>query len=385
MPEERMDGTFVGGALLSPERIQEKNLALIAVSSLCALIALAYSLPMAFGLSVLVVLVLVLPLLSRGRGRWSAPSRYHIALVGLIAILLLIDLVFLKDSDRMFWGPLGEIVTGLIYGIFGYLLVQRAVCGQRGLLESSPLAIAALVLATGVCITALWEIMEFSLDTLLGMTLQTDLQETMIDLFGGTLGSLLFSALTFTSIRYHKPRFMSDFLYGLVESHQAVFLKESDPEEIMRRLAEGEKEDQEFKSSLRTNLKTGEKDVRMEHAVLKSLVAFMNTQGGTLYVGVDDSGKPIGIDVQQFDSKDKFFLHFSNLFKQNIGPEFLPLIEPRILTLDGKDVLQVICHRSKEAVFLRMENKEQFFVRSGASSVELTGIKMMEFIKKRFG
>jgi hypothetical protein len=227
--------------------------------------------------------------------------------------------------------------------------------------------------------------MEFSLDSLLHMSLQTDLEETMVDLIGGTLGSLLFAILTFTSIRYHRPRFMSDFLYGLVETNQAVFRQESDPEEIRRRLAEGEKEDQEFKSSLRTNLKTGEKDPKMEHAVLKSLVAFMNTQGGTLYVGVDDTGRPIGIDVQQFDNKDKFFLHFSNLFKQNIGPEFLPLIEPRILTLEDKDVLQVICHRSKQAVFLRMDNKEQFFVRSGASSVELTGIKMMEFIRKRFG
>jgi predicted HTH transcriptional regulator len=132
-------------------------------------------------------------------------------------------------------------------------------------------------------------------------------------------------------------------------------------------------------------MQTGEMDRRMEFAVLKSLVAFLNSQGGTLYVGVDDTGRAIGIDVQHFDSKDRFFLHFSNLFKQSIGPEHLPLIEPRIISLEGKDVLQVICHRSGQAVFLKVDSKEQFFVRSGASSVELTGIKMMEFIKKRFG
>ncbi|OPY31377.1 MAG: Divergent AAA domain protein [Methanomassiliicoccales archaeon PtaU1.Bin124] len=374
-----------GGASLTPTRLLAANVVLILVSIACAVIALLSSAPMSFGLAALVVLWLMLPLLNRGRSGWKEPTLYHVAMVCLIILNLFITLVLSKTGNGWLWSPVSEVATGLIYGIFGYLLVQRAVSGQRGLLESSPLAIAALVLATGVCITTLWEIMEFGLDWLIGADLQIGLPETMMDLTGGTVGSLVFSSLTYTSIRYHKPKFMSDFLYGLVETHQSIFVPESDPLEIMRRLKEGEKEDQEFKSSLRTNLKTGEKDARMEHAVLKTIVAFMNSQGGTLYVGVDDSGAPIGIDLQSFDNKDKFFLHFSNLFKQNVGTEHLPLIEPRIIALDGKDVLQVICHRSRKAVFLKMDNKEQYFIRNGASSVELTGIKMMDNIKNRFG
>lgn len=384
-----VDGTHgrcvSGGAYLTSSRVLASNVVLITVSLLSAIVALFISAPLVFSLALLVVLVLLLPLLNRGRGSWKAPSGYHLLLVGLVIFELVLNAFFLTAGNKGIWGPMGQAVTGLIYGIFGYLLVQRAVCGQRTLLESSPVAIAALVLATGVCITASWEIMEFAIDSFFGSKLQMDLPETMFDMIGGTFGSLVFSILTYTSVRYHRPRFMSDFLYGLVETNQGTFRPESDPGEMIRRLGEGEKEDQEFKSSLRTNLQTGEIDKRMEFAVLKSLVAFLNSQGGTLYVGVDDTGRPIGIDVQHFDNKDKFFLHFSNLFKQAIGPEHLPLIEPRIVSLDGKDVLQVICLHSRQAVFLKTDNKEQFFVRSGASSVELTGIKMMEFIKRRFG
>ena len=44
----------------------------------------------------------------------------------------------------------------------------------------------------------------------------------------------------------------------------------------------GESEAVEFKSTLRTNLHTGNKDPRMELAVLKTLAGFLNTNGGTL-------------------------------------------------------------------------------------------------------
>ena len=54
----------------------------------------------------------------------------------------------------------------------------------------------------------------------------------------------------------------------------------------------GESEAVELKSTMRTNLHTGTKDPRMELAVLKTLAGFLNTNGGTLIVGVSDDGSP---------------------------------------------------------------------------------------------
>ncbi|WP_419653070.1 hypothetical protein [Thiolapillus sp.] len=47
-------------------------------------------------------------------------------------------------------------------------------------------------------------------------------------------------------------------------------------------VGQGETTTVEFKSSLRINLHTGEKDPRMELGVLKTLAAFINANGGTL-------------------------------------------------------------------------------------------------------
>ena len=77
----------------------------------------------------------------------------------------------------------------------------------------------------------------------------------------------------------------------------------------------GESEAVEFKSTLRTNLHTGNKDPRMELAVLKTLAGFLNTNGGTLVIGVSDDGNPVGIQADGFDNEDKMNLHLVNIVK----------------------------------------------------------------------
>ena len=52
----------------------------------------------------------------------------------------------------------------------------------------------------------------------------------------------------------------------------------------------GETEGVEFKSTLRTNLHTGQPDEKMQMAALKTIAAFLNAGGGTLLIGVADDG-----------------------------------------------------------------------------------------------
>jgi type I restriction enzyme R subunit len=44
----------------------------------------------------------------------------------------------------------------------------------------------------------------------------------------------------------------------------------------------------EFKSTLRWNVKENRKDPQMEHAVLKTVAAFLNSDGGILLIGVEE-------------------------------------------------------------------------------------------------
>ena len=65
-------------------------------------------------------------------------------------------------------------------------------------------------------------------------------------------------------------------------------------------IAGGEGAIVEFKATLRTNLHTGEKDPKMEQAVLKTLAGFLNKEGGTLVIGVADDGSPVGVGADGF-------------------------------------------------------------------------------------
>ena len=57
----------------------------------------------------------------------------------------------------------------------------------------------------------------------------------------------------------------------------------------------GESQTVEFKSTARWNLHTGQAEKKMEHVIVKTVCGFLNAEGGTLLIGVDDSGVPIGL------------------------------------------------------------------------------------------
>ena len=148
----------------------------------------------------------------------------------------------------------------------------------------------------------------------------------------------------------------------------------------------GESHFVEFKASLRWNIHTNASDSRIEHSVLKTVVAFMNTDGGTLFVGVSDDGEIVGIEEDRFPNDDKFLLHFGNLFNDKIGRQFTKYIDYEIVKIDEKSVMKVTCHRSAQPVFLKSnQRQDQFYVRHGPSSVELSMSEFNAYSKDHFG
>src|SRR6185369_351200 len=82
----------------------------------------------------------------------------------------------------------------------------------------------------------------------------------------------------------------------LQEERRRLLRPSISPEErITQIIAEGENDRTEFKSTLRWNLKENKIDHGVEIAWLKTIAAFLNTDGGRLVIGVDDRGVPLGI------------------------------------------------------------------------------------------
>ncbi len=146
----------------------------------------------------------------------------------------------------------------------------------------------------------------------------------------------------------------------------------------------GESEVVEFKSTLRTNLHTGSKDPRMELSALKTLAGFLNTNGGTLVIGVSDDGSPVGIQNDDFANEDKMNLHLVNIIKTRMGVYAVTCLHARFDDYDEHRVMVVKCQKSPAPVFLKDGDAERFFIRTGPSTTELSASQTQEYIKRRF-
>jgi type I restriction enzyme R subunit len=141
-----------------------------------------------------------------------------------------------------------------------------------------------------------------------------------------------------------------------------------DAEELIKR---GESKTLEFKSTLRWSTQEDRRDDKgVTHAALKTVAAFLNTDGGDLLIGVRDDGTIIGIEADQLDNKDKFMRHLAQVVRNGLGDRAGTCIDPKTQFVQGKTVCVVSCQRSPEPVFLRWKGIEatpegDFFVRSG--------------------
>ena len=143
---------------------------------------------------------------------------------------------------------------------------------------------------------------------------------------------------------------------------------------------QGECDKVEFKSTVRTNLKSGKVGKEIEFAWLKAVVAFLNSEGGTLLIGIDDNGRIVGLEKDGFDNPDKCLLHVKNLINHHVGAEFSNFINTTIVEVEGKYVLMIECSPSKKPVFLKIGKNEEFYVRTGPSSVKLTPSQTISYL-----
>ncbi|MGM0611258.1 MAG: RNA-binding domain-containing protein [Thermodesulfobacteriota bacterium] len=152
-------------------------------------------------------------------------------------------------------------------------------------------------------------------------------------------------------------------------------------QQIKALIAQGENPGLEFKSTVRTNLKTGKKDKAIEIAWLKTLAAFLNTQGGILLIGVDDACQVLGLEADNFKSDDKCRLHIKNLIHRHIGPAFSHFIHFDIVHYQGARIIVFECAPASKPVFLYNGQGEEFFIRSGPASIPLTISQTINYLQ----
>ena len=122
----------------------------------------------------------------------------------------------------------------------------------------------------------------------------------------------------------------------------------------------------------------------MEFAILRTLAGFLNKDGGTLVVGVDDEGSTLGIGADNFDSEDKMTLHLVNIVNRSIGTNAWAYMHANFDDFEDGRVLTVRCERSRKPVYVKNGNDQHFFIRTGPSTTELSIEDANEYINQRF-
>ena len=161
----------------------------------------------------------------------------------------------------------------------------------------------------------------------------------------------------------------------------------------------------EFKSSLVYKAETGQPDSDQPFEIAKQIAAFMNTNGGDLYMGVDDSGYVVGIehDLAQLGqarlvinektdsgwsytaNSDGYKRKLTNAVRFYIGdaaPALMDEFEELVDDEAGLTYIRIHVRPSDEIMYLGRD--ESIVYRAGPSVVFLRGRQRDQYVKTRF-
>ena len=140
----------------------------------------------------------------------------------------------------------------------------------------------------------------------------------------------------------------------------------------------------EFKETLSLDVRSQKSEKYMETSALKTIPAFINSDGGDLLIGVTDKGEIRGIDAEvdklHKKSMDKFEQYFKNKLKQRIGLDFSGKVRPYRVEVDGMTVFRVTVEPSKQPCFL---DEETYLIRTTSTSEPLAGPKLAAYLRNR--
>jgi hypothetical protein len=168
----------------------------------------------------------------------------------------------------------------------------------------------------------------------------------------------------------------------------------AEPEEVRHRpIAElvklGESAVLAFKSTLQRDVVQKQPNKALRKSCLKTIAAFMNTEGGTLLIGVEDDGNILGLDNDLSlvnGSRDKFEQTIINMICDEIGPALSHSFKIRFEDVSGKLVCVVETDPVSEGVFVKGEKGKEFLSGLGTRrdpSIRLTPMPTSQHERER--
>ncbi len=153
----------------------------------------------------------------------------------------------------------------------------------------------------------------------------------------------------------------------------------------------GKEEDQttEYKETFRWDTKSQNKNKNLKLEISKAVCAFLNSQGGKLFIGVNDDRDVTGIEsdlrlygiVNREKKKDLFTQDVRKTLITQIDTSTINFTETYYHILDNKEIMEIRVAASSKPVFLL---NEDFIVRNGNASIKLEGKQFYDYFREHF-
>ena len=171
----------------------------------------------------------------------------------------------------------------------------------------------------------------------------------------------------------------------------SLVIKEADAEKerdttVHVLVSQGESKTMEFKSSLKWDTREKNANKELVKEVVRTVAAFLNSDGGTLLIGVDDKGEVLGIekDLSLMKGLDGFQITFANAVKTMLGEDIGPLLRLDFAKKDGRTVAIVTCPPCHRAVFVKEDTGNEFYARAASSSQRMDAQAANSYISGRW-
>ena len=107
---------------------------------------------------------------------------------------------------------------------------------------------------------------------------------------------------------------------------------------------------------------------------LKTVAAFANTEGGTIYIGYDDRGEVVGLEKSE---TKKMLEDLPNKIRSKLG--ITPFVQEEIQNRKSLLSIEVPCSS------FPVSYNGKFYIRAGSTTQEISGIELSSFLLKKTG
>jgi len=158
---------------------------------------------------------------------------------------------------------------------------------------------------------------------------------------------------------------------------------------IEQLIANDEDDAVEFKSTARWDLKEQKRNPAMEDAIVKTVAAFLNTDGGTLLIGVGPDRSSVGISHDYPHVKpqnaDGFVNWLTTHLANALGAAAVMRTRARVVTHRGVEVCRLDVAASSQPTYAKISKAESmFFVRMNNSSRKMPQAELAAYLADRW-